>query len=64
MKKITNDQYIRAARKGWHEDGVIEVDEKAKVSKPDTNDKNAEQGAYVQAWIWIPNAIVDTDEDD
>ena len=64
MAKITNARYIQAAREGWHEDGVIEVDEKAKVSKPDSSDKSAEAGAYVQAWIWIPDSYINTDEED
>lgn len=63
MKKITNAQYIRAAREGYHEDGVIEVDERAKVSKADSNDPDAEKGAYVQAWIWVSDSDVDEGEE-
>lgn len=45
------DRYRRAARRLWHEDGQIEVDESAEVSLMD--DPDAEQGAYVQAWVYV-----------
>jgi hypothetical protein len=59
-KTMTHDDYRTAARDsytgcgGHYSDGDIDVDEDAVVSESD-------EGAYVAAWVWIPNAI-DTDE--
>jgi hypothetical protein len=44
----SNDQYREAAN-GHARDGECEIDDDAIVSRSDDN------GAYVQAWIWIPN---------
>lgn len=49
--KLRNEQIIALARKQWHKDGQIEVDEgglsSERVSEGDDN------GAYVQAWVWV-----------
>jgi hypothetical protein len=46
---MKSKQWFRArAKELYHEDGEIEVDDKAPVSTGD------EDGAYVQAWVWVP----------
>ena len=44
--------YIAAARRKYAREGEIEVDENAKVSRGD------DPGAYVQAWVWVPEEEV------
>ncbi len=39
--------YRAAAKATYHKDGEIEIDEEATVSFGDDN------GAYVQAWVWV-----------
>jgi hypothetical protein len=47
-----HQQYRQAARKHYHKDGEIEIDvEKAPVSEVKWA---IEEGAYVQAWVWVP----------
>ena len=41
---------IAAAKKQYHKEGEIEIDAKAKVSRAPGNSDN---GAYVQAWVWV-----------
>ena len=43
-------QMIAAAKKQYHKEGEIEIDAKAKVSRAPGNSDN---GAYVQAWVWV-----------
>lgn len=47
--RITNAQYRDAAKRIHESEGEIEIDDKAKVSRGD------DTGAYVQAWVWVPN---------
>lgn len=54
MSKGTIDQYRNSAKKHFHSDGEIEIDDKAAVSKGD------DEGAYVQAWIWVPDDLLDS----
>ena len=56
MKKPTNKQMIVAARRLHQDDGEVEVDEGAMVSRGN------DPGAYVAAWVWVDDADV-TDED-
>lgn len=51
--KLTNAEYIAEARAQYHDEGTIEVDDKAKLSRSPDND-----GAYVQAWVWVARADV------
>jgi hypothetical protein len=37
-----------------YDEGFFEIDENAPVSQADGN---PDKGAYVQAWIWIPDPI-------
>lgn len=46
---MTDEQYIAKARKEYQEDGSIEVDDGAPVSR------GSDPGAYVQAWVWVYN---------
>lgn len=62
MANITDKQYVDAAYRLYHEEGEIEIDtdrhseEPAKVSRGD--DEGA-AGAYVQAWVWVPDEEVE-----
>jgi hypothetical protein len=47
--KAKNLRYVEAAKRLFHEEGSIEIDDNAKVSKGDAN------GAYVEAWVWVSN---------
>ena len=51
--KITNQQYVDAARSIYHQDGEIEVDDGAKVSR------GTDDGVYVQAWVWVGNESIE-----
>ena len=45
------DAYRSAARRMYNKDGECEVDADAKVSMQDPAEA---EGAYVQAWVWVP----------
>lgn len=49
--QVTNEQYVLAAKKLYTSEGEIEVDANAEVSRGD------DDGAYVQAWVWVPNSV-------
>jgi hypothetical protein len=49
MPSNSTDEYYREAAKEICQDGWIEIDGDAPVSRNDGDDN----GAYVQAWIWI-----------
>jgi len=56
-KKLpTAKQYREAARRLHHAYGECEVDGNARVSRDHGPD---EEGAYVQAWVWVPREDVD-----
>lgn len=42
----SENRYIKAARRMWHRDGEIEIDDWPLISPSD-------EGAYVQAWVWV-----------
>lgn len=48
----TDAQMVEAARVQHHREGGLEIDDKAKVSRADDNEA---KGAYVQAWVWVPD---------
>lgn len=49
---MRDEDYRRKAKKLYHEDGEIEVDDDAEVSwSSKVNGEPA--GAYVQAWVWV-----------
>lgn len=47
------NRYIKAARRMWHREGEIEIDDWPLISP-------SEDGAYVQAWVWVYNDDLDT----
>jgi len=51
MKKITRKQYIARARE-IHQDDDCEIDDNARLSKPEGGD----EGAWVQAWVWVADS--------
>lgn len=47
MTTPTDTQMIAAARALYQNEGEIEIDDNAVISRGD------EPGAYVQAWVWV-----------
>lgn len=43
--------YIQKAQDNYHDEGILEVDDNAVVSMGD-------EGAYVQAWIWVSDTDI------
>ncbi len=59
QEEFMNDEWFRSQAKAlYHEDGAIEVDANALVSV------GKEQGAYVQAWVWVPTEAIAEEEPD
>ena len=50
LTKENGDKYRAAAKRIWASAGT-DIDDDAKVSRPDG--PGAEPGAYVQAWVWV-----------
>lgn len=46
-------RYIEAARRLWHDDGQIEIDDHSVVSD------GCGDGAYVMAWVWVSDDDLD-----
>lgn len=44
---VTDPAYVAAAKRVWQDDGQIEIDPGAAVSK------GTDKGAYVAAWVWV-----------
>lgn len=42
----------KLAKVRYHREGEIEIDDNAKVSRAEGN---PDRGAYVEAWVWIPD---------
>ena len=42
-------KFREQAAKKFHDEGTIEIDDEPTVSCADP-----EEGAYVQAWVWVP----------
>jgi hypothetical protein len=51
-QRPTKGMYRRAAQLFRAKDGTLEVDDNAEVSLGDDN------GAYVQAWVWVEDELV------
>lgn len=49
--KLTVKQYIARAREVYQDDNC-EIDDVARLSKVNSGD----QGAWVQAWVWVPDS--------
>lgn len=57
MKTPTHEQIIQAAKNHkWVSEGVLEIDDNAKISRIEGSDA----GAYVQSWLWIADEDVKT----
>lgn len=55
---LIREQRIREmAFDEYHDDGTIEIDSDAKVSE------GTENGAYVQAWVWVDFTGTDLDRE-
>lgn len=50
---MTESEYRALAQKQYGEDGTLEIDEDAKVSFVRSFEGALEDGAYVQAWVWV-----------
>jgi hypothetical protein len=51
-------EILELAGEQWAEEGQVEIDSDAKVSEGNDN------GAYVQAWVWVDFAGTDLDKED
>ena len=58
-KKPTNEASRRAAIRLYYDEGTLEVDDGALLSRAKGN---PDKGAYVQAWVWVYDSDV-TPED-
>ena len=55
MAKIpSKEETIKRAREMYHRAGEVEIDEDECVSRAVDN---REKGAYVKAWVWVPDAV-------
>lgn len=61
MKIPSNKATIAAARRLYHDEGVIEIDE-CQIDECEEHEKavsraegNPNKGAYVMAWVWVPD---------
>ena len=56
--KGTDAEYRGLAKRLFQDEGVIEIDDNARIAK------GAECGAYVEAWVWVdnPNWVEGSDE--
>jgi hypothetical protein len=50
---VTDEEYRAKARDLHHDYGDCEIDDDAIVSR--SEDSAPEPGAYVAAWVWVPN---------
>ena len=49
-KHPTRAQMVRAAQCFIAQEGIVEIEDNAKVSRAR---KNQDKGAYVEAWVWV-----------
>ncbi len=63
MKRVNRDhvkrdheKFVRAAKKIYEDEGVIEVDAGADISDSEIGETG---GCYVQAWVWVRDDEVD-----
>lgn len=58
MIKPTQRHYRSAAKRMFHAEGRIEVDDKARLAYAgplnESHKEGADDGAYVAAWVWVP----------
>jgi hypothetical protein len=51
--RMSTAWYRQQAKGTFHEEGRIEVDDGAPVSR--NSERGTDHGAYVQAWVWVPD---------
>ena len=49
----TEAEYRALAKRYYHDEGVIEIDDGARIAQ------GASSGAYVEAWVWVDNPAWD-----
>ncbi len=52
MPTPTDKQMIAAAQAQYQDDGTVEIDDDAEVSR-DADSTDDDGGAYVAAWVWV-----------
>lgn len=55
--KLSDEAFRKAAKDMLEVEGVLEIDDTAEVSRNDDAASGGD-GAYVQAWVWVPNEAV------
>jgi hypothetical protein len=60
---ITDQTYRELAKEQYHRDGEIEIDPDAPVSRSAYDSCERDDGAYVQAWVWVDNPEPQAGED-
>lgn len=50
---MPTDEWYRLLARDLY--GDVDIDEDAVVSRPYLQEKQHEDGAYVQAWVWVAN---------
>jgi hypothetical protein len=56
--KITDAQYVQAAKRIYHQDGEVEINEAPPAPGVQVSRNRLESsshGAYVLAWVWVDN---------
>lgn len=48
LKLIPREKYVSFAKSRFHDEGTLEIDDRAMISR-----SHGDPGAYVQAWIWV-----------
>ena len=54
MSNFTDKQYVDAASRLYHEEGEIEINDDRHSSIP-AKVSRSDGGAYVEAWVWVPD---------
>jgi len=52
---ITDKQYVDAASRLYNEEGTLEIDDERYSSIPPKVSRSSDGGAYVEAWVWVPD---------
>ncbi len=60
LMKITNPRFRQLAKDLYHDEGRIEIDDNAIVSRG----VEPIEGAYVQAWVWVGVEYEDEETDE
>jgi len=61
--QIPKYAYRAAAHRKYHDEGTIEIDDLAKVSRITPSEStDGAHGAYVQAWVWVYDDDITKDD--